>query len=62
MELAGEWQEAEAAYRRALELSEKDTTLRAQAQCALGKLYRLRGDYAVALDWLAWAVEDQGEK
>jgi predicted ATPase len=52
-ELIGRWDEAEADYRAALALAEGE--MAANAQLALGKLCRLRGDYAHAFPWLAQA-------
>ncbi|HUV90213.1 MAG TPA: tetratricopeptide repeat protein, partial [Anaerolineae bacterium] len=57
LELMGRVDEAEANYRAALELSKDDAGLKADAQFALGKLNRLRGDFEAALDWLAQTKE-----
>ncbi len=51
-ELLGNWDEAESDYRAALELGKDDAARKVDAQFALGKLHRLRGDYASALAWL----------
>lgn len=56
-ELLGNWDEAESDYRAALELAKADAALTASAQFALGKINRLRGDYASALEWLGQAQE-----
>jgi tetratricopeptide (TPR) repeat protein len=56
-ELLGNWDEAESDYRAALKLAKADAALTASAQFALGKINRLRGDYASALEWLAQARE-----
>lgn len=56
-ELIGHWDEAETDYRAALALAEQDTAANTSAQFALGKLYRLRGDYSEALVWLTQARE-----
>lgn len=56
-ELLGNWDEAESDYRAALELAKADAALTASAQFALGKINRLRGDYAPALEWLGQAQE-----
>ena len=55
--MMGRVDEAEANYRAALELSKDDAGLKADAQFALGKLNRLRGDFEAALDWLAQTKE-----
>jgi predicted ATPase/class 3 adenylate cyclase len=54
LETIGSWGEAEAAYRAALALARAPLE-EAGAQFALGKLCRLRGDFAEALGWLAEA-------
>ncbi len=56
-ELLGQYAEAEAAQRAVLELAEAagDRAAAADAQLALGKICRLRGEYAAALDWLRQA-------
>jgi predicted ATPase/class 3 adenylate cyclase len=51
----GKWDEAENDYRLALDCAKDDAALRAHVQHALGKLYRLRGEYDSALNWLAQA-------
>jgi predicted ATPase len=56
-ELLGNYDEAESDYRAALELGKDDAALKADAQFALGKLNRLRGDYEPALEWLGQAQE-----
>jgi hypothetical protein len=55
LELMGKWDEAESDCRAALASAKGDMTLKANAQFALGKLNRLRGDPAPALAWLAQA-------
>jgi len=60
-EVMGKWAEAEADYHAALDLSQEDLALKANAQFALGKLCRLRGDYAPALDWLTQAQTARAE-
>ncbi len=55
--LLGNYDEAESDYRAALGFARDDAGLKANAQFALGKLNRQRGDYAPALDWLAGAKE-----
>ncbi len=59
LELTGKWDEAEAQYRRALELAEQmsDRALRAQAFNALGRLLTSRGAYEDALEALHQARE-----
>jgi class 3 adenylate cyclase/predicted ATPase len=60
LELLGGFDEAEADYRAALEIAEQaqaDVDMKASAQYALGKLYRLRGEFPSALDWLSRARE-----
>ncbi len=57
LELLGDWNEAESEYRAALETATAQDALHATAQFALGRLYRLRGEYAPALDWLSQAQE-----
>jgi predicted ATPase len=58
-ELLGQWAEAEADQRAALVLGELAGDAAAVARCrqALGKLFRLRGDFAAALSWLAQASD-----
>jgi class 3 adenylate cyclase/tetratricopeptide (TPR) repeat protein len=51
----GDFVGAESDYRAALELVQDDLAMTASAQFELGKLNRLRGDYAQALEWLAQA-------
>jgi adenylate cyclase len=55
LELMGRYDEAESDYRAALALAENGPTGRAEAQFALGRLSRLRGDYKTALTWLEQA-------
>lgn len=55
LETMGKWSEAEAEDRAALTLAGDDAGLKASAQYALGKLSRLCGEYALALEWLAQA-------
>jgi adenylate cyclase len=57
LELTGHWDEAETAERAALAIAEQTTDALAVAHCwlALGKLFRLRGQYAEARTWLAQA-------
>jgi adenylate cyclase len=58
LELMGQWEQAEAHYQAALELSQtcsepiEKSISAAHCQFALGKLYRQRGDYSTALEWL----------
>jgi len=56
-EFIGKWDEAASDYRAALEASRDDLESKANAQFALGKLNRLRGNYEPALDWLGQAKE-----
>jgi class 3 adenylate cyclase/tetratricopeptide (TPR) repeat protein len=56
-ELMGRYDDAERDYRAALACAVDDLGLKARAQFALGKLNRLRGEYATALDWLGRAHE-----
>ena len=55
--LLGRYDEAEAAYRRALSLAERSGDAAASARCqhALGELFHLRGDNDTALTWLGQA-------
>ena len=53
----GDFVEAESDYRAALELVQGELAITASAQFELGKLNRLRGDYAPALAWLEQAHE-----
>ena len=55
LEFMGRYDEAEDDYRAALELAQDNAALKANAQFVLGKLNRWRGDYGVALAWLAQA-------
>lgn len=55
LELIGQWAEAESDYRAVLALAGDNPAAQAEAQLALGKLYRQRGEHAVALSWLAQA-------
>ena len=57
LQFIGKYDDAESDYRAALESSKDDAALKANAQFALGKLNRLRGDYEPALVWLAGAKE-----
>ena len=54
LELLGQWPEAETEYRSGLALAEPsaDSALTARAQRALGTLFRMRGDYVSAQEWL----------
>lgn len=56
-ELMGRYEDAERDYRAALACAVDDLGLKARTQFALGKLNRLRGEYATALDWLGRAHE-----
>ena len=55
--LVGQWAEAEAHYRRALDLGEQSDHPRAaaQAQRGLGILFEKRGGFEAALEWLGLA-------
>ncbi|MCW5852381.1 MAG: tetratricopeptide repeat protein [Anaerolineae bacterium] len=55
--LIGQWAEAEAHYRRALELGEAQGNARvvAQARRGLGVVFEKRGAFEAALDWLGLA-------
>ena len=55
LEFMGKWDDAETDYRAALESAKDDIALKANAQFALGKLSRFRGDYAPALEWFGQA-------
>ena len=55
LELMGRFDEAEADYRLALEIARDDAALKASAQYALGKLFRMRGELESALEWLSQA-------
>jgi adenylate cyclase len=55
LELMGRWDEAEADFRAALELAQKDMSRTVAAQFDLGRLSRLRGDYVQAVEWLTAA-------
>lgn len=55
LELMGRYDEAESDYRLALDSAKDGTALNTSAQFALGHLFRLRGDYESALDWLGRA-------
>jgi tetratricopeptide (TPR) repeat protein len=55
LELMGRFDEAEADYRLALEIARDDAALKASAQYALGKLFRMRGELESALGWLSQA-------
>jgi class 3 adenylate cyclase/predicted ATPase len=57
VELLGNYDEAESDYHAALDFAKENVVLQASAQFALGKLNRLRGDYAPALEWLGQAKE-----
>jgi serine/threonine protein kinase/tetratricopeptide (TPR) repeat protein len=54
LQLTGKWEAAEAYFLQALSDSTRFGGATLQAQCcrALGSLYRTRGDFAVALEWL----------
>ena len=56
-ELMGRYGDAEGDYTAALESAGDDLGSKADAQFALAKLGRLRGEYGIALDWLAQAHE-----
>jgi len=56
-EFLGHWDHAESNYRAALEAAQDDLESKANAQFLLGRLNRLRGDYANALEWLGQANE-----
>jgi class 3 adenylate cyclase/tetratricopeptide (TPR) repeat protein len=56
-ELMGRYADAENDYGAALALAGDDLPAKAAAQYALGKLNRLRGEYASALEWLGQARE-----
>jgi adenylate cyclase len=57
LELTGKWDEAERAESAALAIAEQIADVPATVHCwlALGKLFRLRGQYAEAQKWLAQA-------
>ncbi len=57
LELIGQWDEAETAYRRALELAAMQADLKSQtsSQQAIGNLSERRGDHSAALEWLKQA-------
>jgi len=57
LELLGKYDEAESDYRAAQELAKNNAALRAKAQFAIGKLFRLNGDYDRALARLTEAYE-----
>jgi hypothetical protein len=57
LELMGKWVEAESDYRAALDLSKDDAAMKATTQFALGRLSRMRGEFELALEWLAQAKE-----
>ena len=57
LELMGRYGDAEQEYRAALDSATDDLGSKAEAQFALGKLNRLRGEYERALDWLGQAHE-----
>jgi predicted ATPase len=63
LELTGKWQEAEAAYRSALENSQKTGELLAliRSEKALGALLRMRSDYPAALNLLEMAIQHAKE-
>ncbi|HMB21930.1 MAG TPA: tetratricopeptide repeat protein [Anaerolineales bacterium] len=54
LELTGVWDEAEVDYRLALDLAQSPQQ-KANAQFVLGRLYRERGNYETALEYLAQA-------
>ena len=56
-ELMGRYDEAELDYQAALAAASEDLAPRAEAQFALGKVNRLRGEYAKALEWHGQAHE-----
>lgn len=58
-ELIGEWEEAEQQYRAALEDSQRinEPTSIIYSQKGLGTVFRMRGDFAAALEWLTQANE-----
>ncbi len=56
-QLLGQWAEAESDYLAALELGKADAARQADAQFALGKLNRLRGESERALEWMGQAQE-----
>ena len=58
-ELMGRYDAAEGDYRAALASAGDDPGSRADAQFALGRLTRLRGEYGAALEWLALAHESR---
>ena len=55
LELLGNWADAENDYRAVLTLMRAGVAMHVSAQLALGKLCRLRGDFALALEWLTQA-------
>ncbi len=61
LQLMGKWAEAETAYLAALTHSQEihSAETLARGQKALGTLFRLRGDYGAALDWLERARSAQ---
>ena len=58
LELVGEWGEADALYRQALELGRAEGDRPAQARCetAIGELFRKQGRYEEAGEWLQRAL------
>lgn len=57
LEFMGKWDDADGDYRAALESANDDPASKANAQLALGKLNRLRGENEAALDWLRQAKD-----
>ena len=55
LELMARWMETEEQYRRVLAEAAHDPLHTARAQLALGVVYRRRGDFSAALDWLKQA-------
>lgn len=57
--ITGDWDEAEAEYRSAIQLARRldAGSFIAQGQVRLGSFYTLRGKYDLALDWLSQARE-----
>ena len=55
MELMGKFDDAETDYRAALDYAKDNIAMKANAQFALGKLNRMRGEFKSALEWLEQA-------
>ncbi len=59
LDVVGEWQRAEKAYRETLEAAQQvgQSAMQARSEVALGELQRKQGNYAAAAEWYARSLE-----